>query len=158
MTSTFLSSVGSAASHPLLDIDWTGFVQFGVFLLTALIATAFLFRPYLAMRDRRSTGIEGARGEAVRMTAEADAKLVSYDKELAAARARANEEKRKVRSEAAAHQREVTERARAEATAALDQAKARVTAETAAARAQLMPRAGQLAQEIASRLLGRKVA
>ena len=38
MTSTFLLAVGSADKHPLLDIDWTGFVQFGLFVLTALIA------------------------------------------------------------------------------------------------------------------------
>lgn len=158
MTSTLLFAAGAATEHPLLDIDWTGFVQFGIFTLTALLATALLFRPYLAMRDRRASGIEGARAEAVSMTAEADAKLVSYDKELAAARARANDERRKVRSEAAAHQREVTDKARAESTAALEQAKARVESETAAARAQLLPRAGQIAEDIASRLLGRKVA
>jgi F-type H+-transporting ATPase subunit b len=157
MTST-LVFVASAAEHPLLDIDWTGFVQFGIFVLTAVIATALLFKPYLAMRDRRAASIEGARGEAAQMIAEADGKLVSYDRDLAAARNRANEERRKVRAEAAAHQREVTERARAESVAALEQAKSRVATETATARAQLMPRADQLAGEIAARLLGRKVA
>lgn len=158
MNSTILLAAGSASEHPLIDIDWTGFVQFGLFVLTALIASRFLFRPYLAMRDRRAEGIEGARAEAVRMTAEAEAKLTSYDKELAAARTRANEERQRVRSEAATHQREVTERARTEAASALDHAKTRVADETRAARAELMPRATQLAAEIAARLLGRKVA
>jgi F-type H+-transporting ATPase subunit b len=152
------STVQFAAVHPLIDIDWTAFVQFGIFAVTALIATGLLFRPYLGMRDRRAAGIEGARGEAVRMTAEAEAKLVSYEQALAAARTRANEERRKVRGEAATHQREVTERARTEATQAMDAAKRRVAEQTASARAQLMPRAAELAAAIASRLLGRKVA
>jgi F-type H+-transporting ATPase subunit b len=147
----------TAAEHPLLDIDWTALPQFGLFVLTGILATTLLFRPYLAMRDRRSSGIEGARGEAVRMSAEADAKLVTYDQELAAAKSRANDERRRVRTEAAAHQREVTERARAESTAAIEQARPRVASETSSARAQLLPRVGQLGEEIAGRLLGRTV-
>jgi F-type H+-transporting ATPase subunit b len=157
MTSTFLN-VASSSGYPLIDIDGTAYVQFGLFLATMAIATQFLIRPYLAMRDRRSAGIEGAQAEAVRMSAEAEAKLASYESQLAVARTRANEERRRVRSEAAAHQRDVTEQARAEATVTLDAAKARVAAETATARATLMPRASELAGAIASRLLGRKVA
>jgi F0F1-type ATP synthase membrane subunit b/b' len=110
------------------------------------------------MRDRRAAGIEGARAEATRMAAESQAKLTDYTAQLEGAKARANDERRKIRGEAAAHQRDVTERARVESSATLEQAKARVTKETEAARAQLLPRAGQLAQDIAARLLGRRVA
>lgn len=158
MTSTLFAAASSGGGHPLIDMDWTAAVQFGIFALTGLVATALLFRPYLAMRDRRSAGIDGARAEAARMATEAEAKLAGHDAALTAARTRANEERRKVRGEAATHQREVTERARAEASAALDAAKQRVAQETAAARAQLLPRANEIAATIASRLLGRKVA
>ena len=63
-----------------------------------------------------------------------------------------------MRTEAATTQRETTDAARARASKAFDEAKARVTQQTETARKDLLPRANQVAQDIASTLLGRKVA
>lgn len=150
--------VSLAGGHPLIDIDLTVVVQFVLFLVVFVIANRLLFQPYLRLRERRKAGIEGARAEAERMTAEADAKLADYEKQLAVARERAHEEGRKVRLEAAAHEREVTDKARAAAQAAIDEAQAQMRREAEAARAELMPQAGAIARAIASRLLGREVA
>src|ERR1041384_5563319 len=114
--------VSLAGGHPLIDIDWTLFVQFALFLVLFVVANRLLFQPYLQLRERRRAGIEGARAEAEQMTAQADAKLADYEKQLAVARERANEEGRKVRLEAAAHEREVTDKARASAQVAIDEA------------------------------------
>ncbi len=146
-----------AAAHPLIDIDATVFVQFALFLLLFWASNAFLFQPYLALRERRKAGMEGARAEADRMTASADAKLADYDKQLTAARGRANDEGRKVRAEAAAHEKQVTDAARAETQKIVDEASARMKMETEAARMQLLPQANALARQIASRLLDREV-
>jgi F-type H+-transporting ATPase subunit b len=116
-----------------------------------------LFQPYLDLRARRKAGIDGARAEAERMTGQADAKLAEYEKQLAVARNRANEEGRKVRAEATAHEREVTEKARTTVQTATNEAQARMRAETEAARRELMPQADALAHSIASKLLGREV-
>lgn len=148
----------ASSGHPLIDIDGTVFVQFGLFLLLFFVANKLLFQPYLALRERRKAGIEGARGEADRMTASADAKLADYEKQLAAARSRANEEGRKVRTEASAHEKDVTDKARAETQKAIDEATATMKQETEAARLQLLPQANTLARQIASKLLGREVA
>lgn len=150
--------VSLAGGHPLIDIDLTVVVQFVLFLVLFVVANRFLFQPYLQLRERRKARIEGARAEADRMTAEADAKLAAYEKQLAVARDRANEEGRKVRLEAAAHEREVTEAARRTAQQATDEAQATMRRETEAARAQLMPQADALARAITSKLLGREVA
>lgn len=157
MEQTTLVAVASGG-QPLIDIDLTAVVQFGLFVIIYLVANKLLFQPYLQLRERRKAGIEGARAEAERMTAEADAKLAEYNKQLAAARDRAGEEGRKVRAEAAAHEKEVTDKARAAAQKAIDQAQAKMRAETEAARAQLMPQADALARTMASKLLGREVA
>ena len=149
--------VSLASGHPLIDIDWTVLVQFGMFLLLFVVANALLFQPYLRLREARKQGIDGARAEAERMSAQADASLASYEKQLGAARSRANEEGRKVRSEAAAHEREVTDQARASAQKAIDEATAKMRQETDAARLQLLPQANTLAKQIASKLLGREV-
>jgi len=150
--------VSLASGHPLIDIDWTVAVQFGLFLLLFFVSNKLLFQPYLRLRERRKEGIDGARAEAERMTAQADAKLADYEKHLAAAKNRANEEGRKVRTEAAAHEKDVTDKARAEAQKSIDEATAKMRQETDAARLQLLPQANQLARQIASKLLGREVA
>jgi len=150
--------VSLAGGHPLIDVDLTVVVQFVLFLVLFAVANRLLFQPYLQLRERRRAGIEGAREEAERMTAQADAKLADYEKQIAMARDRANEEGRKVRLAAAAHEREVTDQARATAQKAIDEAQATVRRETEAARGQLMPQADALARAISSKLLGREVA
>ncbi len=150
--------VSTLAAHPLIDIDGTVLVQFALFLILFVLANSLLFQPYLRLRERRKAGIEGARAEADRMTAQADAKLVDYEKQLASARTRANEEGRKVRAEGTAHEKAVTDAARAEAQKNLDEAAAKMRTETEAARLQLLPQASALAKQIASKLLGREVA
>jgi len=150
--------VSLASGHPLIDIDLTVVVQFALFLITMYVSNKLLFQPYLQLRERRKAGIDGARAEAERMTAEADAKLADYEKSLAAARDRANEEGRKIRLEAAALEKKVTEEARASAQEAIEAAQKQVRAETEAARAQLLPQAEALARSMSSRLLGREVA
>ena len=149
--------VSLASGHPLIDIDWTVLVQFGLFLLLLVVSNKLLFQPYLALRERRKKGIDGARAEAEQMTASADAKLVDYEKQLSAARTRANEEGRKVRAEATAHEKDVTDQARSAAQKSIDDATTKMRQETDAARLQLLPQANQLARQIASKLLGREV-
>jgi F-type H+-transporting ATPase subunit b len=152
------AALSVASGHPLIDIDGTAFVQFALFLVLMFVANKLMFQPYLALRERRKAGIEGARAEAERMTAQADAKLADYEKQLAIARERANEEGRKVRGEAATHEKDVTDKARASAQVAIDEASTKMRSETEAARAQLMPQADAIAKQIASKLLGREVA
>ena len=150
--------VSLASGHPLIDFDGTIIIQLVLFLVLFVIANRFLFQPYLQLRERRKAGIDGARAEADRMTAEADAKLADFEKQMAVARDRANEEGRKVRLEAAEHERQVTDQARASAQKAIDEAQAAMRRETEAARAQLMPQADALARTITSKLLGREIA
>jgi F-type H+-transporting ATPase subunit b len=150
--------VSLAGGHPLIDLDFTVVVQFVLFLVLFVVANRWLFQPYLQLRERRRAGIEGARAEADRMTATADARLADYEKQLAMARERANEEGRKIRLEAAARERDVTEKARTAAQKATEEAQATMRRETEAARAQLMPQAEAIARAMSSKLLGREVA
>ena len=152
------SAAALAAGHPLIDIDYTVLVQFALFLILFVVANKFMFQPYLALRTRRKDKIEGTRAEAERMTAQADAKLTDYEKQLTAARSRANDEGRKVRAEAAANEKTVTDESRAVAQKTIDEAVAKMRTETEAARLQLLPQSSALARQIASKLLGREVA
>jgi len=155
MISTKLMSL--AAGGAILDIDGSVFVQLFIFIVMALVATRWLFRPYLKMREDRHQGIDGAKDEAKKLSAEADAQLADYEQKLAAARSRANDEQRKIRAEAAAHQSDVTEKARAKAQTTIDVARAKVETEVEAARKELLPQAETIAQNIATKLLGREL-
>ena len=152
--------VGVAAgdSHPLIDIDLTVLIQAVLFAVMFFVGNKLLFQPYRRLRERRIAGIDGARAEAERMSAEADGKLADYEAKLSRARASAGEEQRKVRAEAAAHEREVTDRGRATAQQAMDEATARVKAETASARKDLAPQADAIARRMVKRILGREIA
>ncbi len=148
----------ASGDHPLIDVDGTVFVQFVLFLILYVIANRLLFQPYLRLRDKRKAGIDGARAEAERMTGEADSKLAEYEQQLAEARAKGNEEGRKLRADAIAHEREVTDKARAEAQKSINEATAKMRAQVEEARKQLLPQANALARQMATKLLDREVA
>jgi F-type H+-transporting ATPase subunit b len=147
-----------AQEHPLIDIDFTAFVQFGIFMIAFVFATKFLFRPYIKMRDERTAGIEGARDEATRMSAAADAKLADYEERLDQARSKALDQRREIRTAAAVAQRELTDKAKGEANSSIAEAKTKIASDVETARAELAPKADKLATELVSKLLGREVA
>lgn len=148
----------AAEGHPLIDIDLTVLLQFGLFVAMFVLANKLLFKPYLALREKRIAGIDGARAEAERMNAEAESKLVEYEHKLTSARNKAAEETRAVRAEASKHEQEVTDKSRKAATDAMNAATAKVKSETEAARAELATRAEAIAKQMAKQLLGREVA
>ena len=158
MSNPVLLTLAAGGEHPLIDIDFTMGVQFAIFVVAFFVASKFLFRPYLKMRDARAAGIDGARVEAGKMDAEADARLADYEGKLDQARTKALDERRKLRAEAAATQARVTDSARTAAARSFEHAKEKADAELEAARKQLLPQADALATEIVSKLLGREVA
>jgi F-type H+-transporting ATPase subunit b len=158
MTQPVLLTLASAAEHPLIDIDSTAFFQFAIFAVMALASTQLLFKPYLRMREAREAGMDGARLAAGNLSAQADAKLADYEEKIAAARARAQEERRKIRGEASEHLQMITDKARTSAQSAIEAASKKVSTETASARAELLPKADALATQMVSKLLGREVA
>ncbi len=158
MYQPMLLLAAKGGEHPLIDIDLTIVIQLAIFIALSLLATRWLFKPYLKMRDDREKGIEGAREEADKLSAEADARLADYDAKLDDARDRARKEQHEVRAEASTSQRELMEKTRADAASAMEEARGKLATETEAARAELMPKADSIANDMVSKLLGREVA
>jgi F-type H+-transporting ATPase subunit b len=158
MQQPMLLLAAKGGEHPLIDIDLTIVIQLAIFIALSLLATKWLFKPYLKMRDDREQGIEGAREEADKLSSEADARLADYDAKLASARDRARKEQHEIRAEASAHQRELMEKTRSDATAAMDDARGKLATETESARAELLPKADSIANDMVAKLLGREVA
>ena len=155
-----LLSLAAAAAKdpPIIDLDSTIFLQLAIFVVSALILTRFLFRPYLEVRAARGAGMEGAKEEARRMDEQATARMADYEASVAKARAKANAERGKLQGEAVKRDHEIQEAARAATQSAIADARTRLDVDATAARAQLEPRAQEMGRSIAKKILGREVA
>ena len=153
-----LSTTAPQSHEPqLIDLDGTVFVQFGLFLLLMLVLRQFLWRPYLKVLGERTTRVDGYKADAVRLEAEAAARLAKA--ELALAEARRVGAGERVEARAIAHKREqeLLAAANAGAQKTLADARARVSATLATERANLQKTAAEFGTQAARKILGREV-
>lgn len=143
---------------PLIDLDGTVFVQFGLFLVLFIVLSQILWKPFLKLRDARQAGMGGARVEAEGMSAKSRALTEKYDRRVAETKAKAADERAKLRSTAATREHEILDAARTKAQAAQGAARKQIQEQAAAAKAQLEVEAAALAKVVAKRVLGREVA
>ena len=157
MSGTFASLLLAAVEKeaPLIDIDGTVVVQFGLFLLMAALLYGLVFKPFLRVRDERTRGIEGARTEARSLEERAAQMGTDVEARTAAARRKVEEERVQLRAEAATHEAQALGAARDAAQKAIAEARARAQKERDEARTALLAEAEPLAQKVASRVLGR---
>lgn len=127
------------------------------FALLVVPLDRLLFRPLFRVLDERAERIEGARGRASELQAEADAVLSRYEHEVAATREQAARERRERMAKARAEELEATGKARSEAEERLERARAEVGHALEQARGDLRSQAQELAREAAHRILGRPV-
>lgn len=142
---------------PVIDIDGTVVVQFGLFVVMYFVLKHLLFEPYLAMRQQRSEGIEGARHHAANMETRAAEMERDYDRRFGAAKSRAEDERGRTRAQAQEREREVLAEARGVAQARLGAARHKLAADLQAAGAELQRQAQPLARQMVSKILGREV-
>jgi F-type H+-transporting ATPase subunit b len=146
------------APPPLIDVDGTLFVQFGLFLIMLLVLSRLVFRPYLALRGQRSKSIDGAKHEAKEMEGKARSMVADYDARLTKAKQRGGEERMRMRSEAAARERQVLGQARDESSKTVDAARLKLSRDAAHAKTALDAQAQALAKQMVKKILGREVA
>ena len=142
---------------PLIDIDGTIFVHFGLFLLLLFVLTRFVFRPYLALLRERDENIDGARARAREMSQRATDDLESYEDQVIKARKEAATVRAGFREEGERAAAELLAEARARSEAKVAAARTRLHKSADAARLALRTRADGIAQDIATKLLGREV-
>lgn len=158
---TLIASTGAVAPQAhepqLIDIDNTLFVQLGLFLLLIVVLNKLLWKPFLRVRAERVSRVEGYREEAVRLEAEAAARLTRTEAELAEARRIGSGERAMARAEA--HTREQTLLAEAQAAAqrTVAEARVRLDATLTTERAKLKATSVAIGREAATRILGREV-
>lgn len=142
----------------VIDLDGTFFVQLGIFFVAFLVLRSLVFKPMVALFEAREAAIDGAKGEAAKLTSEAASAGQTFDEELRKVRAHAAAERDKVRAEAQKREREILEAVKAETEKSSAEAQAKLDASAAELRGSLNASVPGLAKEIASKLLQREVA
>lgn len=140
---------------PVVDIDGTMFVQLGIFVALVFILGPLLFKPWLEAQERRKTAIDGAIADGKAMRTKADALVAEHDQRLEHAREKAHGLRSDARREEEAAQAKTLATARDDAAQALVRERERIATEAATAREALASRVDELADTIATKLLGR---
>lgn len=153
--SAFLGALLQGGS--IVDLDGTVFVQLAMFFIAFLVLYALVFKPMVALLDAREEAIEGARDQAKQLDSDVRAKQEKFETELRRVRTTSGEERERLRGEGQELERQLLDRVRAETQGLVSEAKVRLDGEALAARGELNAQNGDLARDIASRVLGREV-
>lgn len=144
-------------AQPLIDIDATVFIQFGIFLVMAAVLWATVFKPYLGIQAERERRIDGARRDARTMADRAQAMTADYEAQLLRAKKRGADERLRLRDEGRAHEQQVLSKAREIGQKALEEAQRKAETQRQAAREKLTAESQVIGRRIAARILGREV-
>jgi F-type H+-transporting ATPase subunit b len=156
LSNAFLGSMTLVAENtPVIDIDGTFYIQGGLFLLLMFILHHVLFRPWLAVQDRRAERIGGAHDTAAALVEEGHGLGEDYEQSLANAREAAVGDRNEARRESEGRQKTIVDAARADATRDVEQAKERIAQDAAQARAALDGRIDELASAVSHKVIGR---
>ena len=141
----------------MLTIDYSVWLQIVSFLILWFLVNKLLFKPYIELLETREERTEGARAEAVELTAEADRLKIEYDKTIAEATAEARAIKDTISQEAARTRAQILHQANEEALRHLELARATIQREFEGALQQAAREAEVLGGAMAEKILGRPV-
>jgi F-type H+-transporting ATPase subunit b len=139
--------------HQLGDLFLGAVPTVLIILLFYFILRALFFKPLLKVMAEREARSVGAQKAAVDAQAAAAEKIRQYEEALKQARAVVYGEQEAARKKLVDERNAVVKAARTKAAAEVDAAKARIATEQAAARREVEATVGQLASEIANKIL-----
>lgn len=142
----------------MISLDWTLGLQFLNFIILLIILNKLLYRPLLKVLAERRETIDGSHSRAKSLEAGIEEKMQRYQQQLSEAKAAANEERGKLKKAAAEEEAALLGEAHGKAANRLQAIKAQVADEAAEASKTLKSEAEELAEQIASKILGRELA
>jgi F-type H+-transporting ATPase subunit b len=141
-----------------VDFDLSFVAQIALFGLFIIILKPILFDPLLKLFEEREKLTDGARAQARAMDERAGDIVAKFESELEKVRQDAARDRERLRAETARLELQMMEQAKADAAKILDEGRAQIAAEVQALRRELEASRPALAQQIASKLVGREVA
>jgi F-type H+-transporting ATPase subunit b len=127
------------------------------FLVTLIGMYVIIFKPMLEYLDSRNEQIQGSQKQALVLAEEAKQKAEEAQKDLLAAKKRANLVRQKGTEQAMKEYTEQISKARRESYVSIQEAEKEIAKESQIARESLQITANSIASEISSRILGRHV-
>ena len=127
------------------------------FAVTLFALYKLIFQPMLAYLDEREESTGGAKEKAVALSKEAEEKAQALQDQLTEAKKSIGTRRANARAEATAQYNEVIDQARLEADATIQEASAKIQSNLSSTRAGINRTASDLANQVASQALGRKI-
>lgn len=141
----------------MIEFDITFFIQLANFLILLFLLNMLLFRPLRRVMDERKQITDGGHQRARDLEEQIQAKMAAYREKLQGAKSRAAEERSALRAAAGEEEARILSDAQKKAAAQLETIRSQVDREAAAAGQNLRDNAAQLAEQVASKVLGRSL-
>ena len=141
----------------MVDINLTLFVQMANFLVLIVILNYLLYKPILAILDKRKRRLDESEGEIKRLNATVEQKAAEYEEKLRLAKQDALGKKNEILKEAADSAKAIIDERRSKIPAMLAEFQGNVGQEVDAARRILKDQSQKISAEIAEKVLGRSL-
>ena len=142
----------------MISLDWTLGLQFVNFIILLIILNKLLYRPLQKILAERREAIDGSHDRVSSLEADIEEKMQRYQEQLSAAKLAANEERNALKKAAGEEEAQILSAAHGKASQRLQSIKHQVADEAEAASQTLKKEADVLARQIATKILGRKLA
>ena len=141
----------------MISLDFTIVLQILIFVILWLILKNLFFQPYIALLDERQQKTAGARDRSDVLEHESERLRIQYEEGAAKAQAAGYAAKDLILQDARQQRESILGQARQEAAGFLERARAEIQSELAKQRDLLIREAQGVAQEMAAKILGRRV-
>lgn len=141
----------------MVDINLTLFVQMANFLVLIVILNYLLYKPILAILDKRKMRLDESEGEIKRLNETVEKKAAEYEEKLRLAKQDALDKKSEILKEAADSAKAIIDERRSKIPAMLAEFQGKVGQEVEAARRILTDQSQRISAEIAEKVLGRSL-
>jgi len=142
----------------MISLDISILYQVILFIFLLLVLNKILFKPYLVLLDERERRTSGAQHDSVDLEREGAQLRAQYEEKIAQGHSTAGAERERILQVARAEREKILGQARQEAEQHLAGARQEIAAALQVERRLAVAEAATIAAEIASKVLGRKVA
>lgn len=142
----------------MIELNSTLLYQIVGFFALYFVLNALLYKPVLKILEEREKNIAGRKKEALELEAGLQKRMADYEKRLKDAKAKAQEERHRIRQQGIDKEREILENARRDSQDSLAQAKAKLEQDVKVALISLKQESKIISKDIAGKILERKAA
>lgn len=141
----------------MISLDYSILLQMLLFVILWVVLTKVLFQPYVSLLEERERKTEGAQEESFALEEEGERLRVLYEEGIAKARAAGVAAKEAILQEVRQQREHLLNRARAEALEGLERARLDIRNQLSREREIAIREADIIAQDMAEKVLGRRV-